>query len=63
MGRPAATEDQKGPSTALGADLAKKLSVFNLSVEEYEFVKQGMSDVGAGKSLEVEPEAYTQNNQ
>ena len=54
------TEDQKA-LYALGAELAKKLSVFNLSVEEYEFVKQGMSDVGAGKKLEVEPEAYTQN--
>jgi FKBP-type peptidyl-prolyl cis-trans isomerase FkpA len=54
------TEDQKA-LYALGADLAKKLSVFNLSAEEYEFVKQGMTDAAAGKKLEAEPEAYTQN--
>ena len=54
------TEDQK-TLYALGADLAKKLSVFNLSAEEYEFVKQGMTDAAAGKKLEAEPEAYKQN--
>jgi FKBP-type peptidyl-prolyl cis-trans isomerase FkpA len=54
------TEDQKA-LYALGADLAKKLSVFNLSAEEYEFVKQGITDAAAGKKLEAEPEAYTQN--
>jgi FKBP-type peptidyl-prolyl cis-trans isomerase FkpA len=54
------TEDQK-TLYALGADLAKKLSVFNLSTDEYEFVKQGMTDAAAGKNLTAEPEAYTQN--
>jgi FKBP-type peptidyl-prolyl cis-trans isomerase FkpA len=54
------TEDQK-TLYALGADLAKKISIFELSVEEYEFVKQGMTDVAAGKKLEAEPEAYQQN--
>jgi FKBP-type peptidyl-prolyl cis-trans isomerase FkpA len=54
------TEDQK-TLYALGADLAKRLSVFNLSAEEYEFVKQGMTDVAAGNKLTAEPEAYKQN--
>jgi FKBP-type peptidyl-prolyl cis-trans isomerase FkpA len=54
------TEDQKA-LYALGADLAKKLSVFNLSAEEYEFVKQGMTDAAAGNKLAAEPEAYNQN--
>jgi FKBP-type peptidyl-prolyl cis-trans isomerase FkpA len=54
------TEDQK-TLYALGADLAKKLSVFNLSIDEYEFIKQGMTDAAAGKKLTAEPEAYTQN--
>ena len=54
------TDDQK-TLYALGADLAKRLSVFNLSTEEFEFVKQGMTDVAAGNKLEAEPEAYTQN--
>ena len=54
------TEDQK-TLYALGVDLAKKLSVFNLSADEYDFVKQGMTDAAAGKKLAAEPEAYTQN--
>jgi FKBP-type peptidyl-prolyl cis-trans isomerase FkpA len=54
------TEDQK-TLYALGVDLAKKLSVFSLSADEYEFVKQGMTDAAAGKKLAAEPEAYTQN--
>jgi FKBP-type peptidyl-prolyl cis-trans isomerase FkpA len=54
------TEDQK-TLYALGVDLAKKLSVFNLSADEYDFVKQGMMDAATGKKLAAEPEAYTQN--
>ncbi len=54
------TEDQKA-LYALGADLAKKLSIFDLSADEFEFVKQGMSDAIAGKKLEAEPEAYQQS--
>ena len=54
------TEDQK-TLYALGADLANRLSVFNLSAEEYEFVKQGMTDFAAGNKLTAEPEAYKQN--
>jgi FKBP-type peptidyl-prolyl cis-trans isomerase FkpA len=54
------TEDQK-TLYALGADLAKRLSVFSLSAEEYEFVKQGLTDAAAGNKLEAEPEAYQQN--
>ena len=53
------TEDQK-TLYALGALLTKQLSVFNLSVDEYEYVQQGMSDAAAGKTLAAEPEAYKQ---
>ncbi len=54
------TDDQK-TLYALGVHLTKQLSVFNLSTEEYEFVKQGMTDAAAGKTLAAEPEAYMQN--
>jgi FKBP-type peptidyl-prolyl cis-trans isomerase FkpA len=54
------TDDQK-TLYALGVHVTKQLSVFNLSAEEYEFVKQGMTDVVAGKKLIAEPEAYGQN--
>jgi FKBP-type peptidyl-prolyl cis-trans isomerase FkpA len=52
-------EDQK-TLYALGAILAKQLSVFNLSVDEYDFIQQGMLDVVAGKTLAAEPDAYMQ---
>lgn len=52
-------EDQK-TLYALGAILAKQLSVFNLSVDEYDFIQQGMTDAAAGKTLAAEPEAYMQ---
>jgi FKBP-type peptidyl-prolyl cis-trans isomerase FkpA len=54
------TEDQK-TIYALGALLTQQLSIFNLSVEEYEFVQQGMTDAAAGKKLTMEPESYIQN--
>ncbi len=54
------TDDQK-TLYALGVHMTKQLSIFNLSVEEYEFVKQGMTDAAAGKALVAEPEAYMQN--
>jgi len=54
------TEDQK-TLYALGALLTKQLSVFNLSVDEYEYVQQGITDAAAGKKLAAEPEAYKQN--
>jgi len=53
------TEDQK-TFYALGALMTKQLSVFNLSVEEYEFVQQGITDAAAGKTLAADPEAYKQ---
>lgn len=53
------TEDQK-VLYSLGASLAKNLSVFNLSTEEYAYVQQGINDAAAGKKLEAEPEAYQQ---
>ncbi len=54
------TDEQK-TLYALGVHMARQLSIFNLSVEEYEFVKEGMTDVAAGKKLIAEPEAYGQN--
>jgi len=53
-------EDQK-TLYALGVDLARKISFFYLSVEEYEYVKQGMTDVATGKKLDAEPGPYMEN--
>lgn len=57
---PPQTEDQKA-LYALGVHMARQLSVFNLSAEEFEFVKEGITDLAAGKKLIAEPEAYGQN--
>ena len=54
------TEDQK-TLYALGVHMSRQLAVFNLSAEEYEFVKEGITDAAAGKKLIAEPEAYGQN--
>ena len=54
------TEDQK-TLYALGVHMTRQLAVFNLSPEEYEFVKEGITDAAAGKKLIAEPEAYGQN--
>jgi FKBP-type peptidyl-prolyl cis-trans isomerase FkpA len=54
------TEDQK-TLYAIGVLMSKQLSVFNFSVEEYEFVQQGITDAAAGKTLAADPEAYKQN--
>jgi FKBP-type peptidyl-prolyl cis-trans isomerase FkpA len=54
------TEDQK-TLYALGVVITKQLSVFDLSAEEYEFVKAGINDAASGKKLIVEPEAYAKN--
>jgi FKBP-type peptidyl-prolyl cis-trans isomerase FkpA len=53
------TEDQKA-FYALGVHMTRQMYMFNLSAEEYEFVKQGITDVAAGKKLIAEPEAYGQ---
>jgi FKBP-type peptidyl-prolyl cis-trans isomerase FkpA len=54
------TEDQK-TLYALGVHMTRQLAVFNLSAEEYEFVKEGIADAAAGKKLIAEPEAYGQS--
>lgn len=54
------TDDQK-TLYALGVIVTKQLAVFNLSIDEYEFVKQGLTDAAAGKTLAAEPEAFKQN--
>ena len=53
------TEDQK-TLYALGVHMTRQLGIFNLSAEEIEFVKQGMTDVIAGAPLAAEPESYMQ---
>ncbi|PKN17399.1 MAG: peptidylprolyl isomerase [Deltaproteobacteria bacterium HGW-Deltaproteobacteria-6] len=53
------TEDQK-TLYALGVHMARQMAMFNLSAEEVEYVKEGMTDVAAGKKLIAEPEAYGQ---
>jgi len=51
------TEDQK-TLYALGAHMTRQLSIFNLTAEEFEFVKEGVADAASGKKLAAEPEAY-----
>lgn len=53
------TDDQK-TLYALGALMSKQLSIFNLSVDEFEFVMQGAKDVVANKKLIADPEDYKQ---
>jgi FKBP-type peptidyl-prolyl cis-trans isomerase FkpA len=57
---PPQTEDQK-TLYALGVHMARQMAVFNLSAEEVEFVKEGMTDAATGKKLIAEPEVYGQN--
>lgn len=57
---PPQTEDQK-TLYSLGVHMARQMAVFNLSAEEVEFVKEGITDATAGKKLIAEPEAYEQN--
>jgi FKBP-type peptidyl-prolyl cis-trans isomerase FkpA len=45
---------------AIGAVVAKQLSVFNFTPAELTQVKRGFDDVLGGKKLSVEPEAYQQ---
>ena len=45
---------------AIGAVVAKQLSVFNLTPAELAHVKRGLDDAMAGKKLAIEPEAYQQ---
>jgi FKBP-type peptidyl-prolyl cis-trans isomerase FkpA len=51
------TEDQK-TLYALGLLVSRSLSVFNLTPDELEFVKQGLTDAAAGKTPAVELGAY-----
>jgi FKBP-type peptidyl-prolyl cis-trans isomerase FkpA len=51
------TEDQK-TLYALGLLVSRSLSVFNLTPDEMEFVKQGLTDAAAGKTPAVELGAY-----
>jgi len=57
---PPETQEQK-VLYALGVHMARQLSVFGLSAEEFAFVKEGMRDLAAGKKLLAEPEAYGQS--
>jgi len=54
---PPKTEEQK-TLYAIGIALFRTLSVFNLSPTELEFVKQGLTDAGTGKMLEVDLGVY-----
>jgi FKBP-type peptidyl-prolyl cis-trans isomerase FkpA len=54
------TEEQK-TLYALGVIITKQLSVFDLTAEEYDFVKMGINDAAAGKKLVVLPEDYGKN--
>jgi FKBP-type peptidyl-prolyl cis-trans isomerase FkpA len=50
------TEEQKA-FYAMGVNINKQLSVFDMSPEELKLVQQGMSDAAAGKKLAVDPDA------
>jgi len=54
------TEDQK-TLYALGVYMTRQLAVFNLTAEEYEFVKEGIADAASGKKLTADPDAYGQS--
>jgi FKBP-type peptidyl-prolyl cis-trans isomerase FkpA len=54
------TDEQK-TLYALGVIITKQLAVFDLSKDEYEFVKMGINDAAAGKKLAVTPEDYGKN--
>jgi len=56
------TEDQK-TVYAIGLALAKTISVFNLTPDEFALVKQGLSDAFEGKKSEVELTAYNEKIQ
>ena len=43
---------------AIGANLARSLTVFNLTAEEFEQVKQGLLDTQAGRKIDFEVGAY-----
>jgi FKBP-type peptidyl-prolyl cis-trans isomerase FkpA len=51
------TEDQK-TLYAVGLVVSRSLSVFNLSPDELEFVKQGLTDAVTGKKPDVDLSAY-----
>ncbi len=56
------TEEEK-TLYAIGLMVSRSLAVFNLTSEELEFVKQGLSDVNAGKKPAVELSAYNEKVQ
>lgn len=56
------TEEQK-TFYAVGLAMAKSLTVFNLTPDEFEFVKQGLTDAQSGKKPAVELGAYTEKVQ
>lgn len=51
------TDDQKS-LYAVGVIMARQLSIFSLTPQELELVKQGMTDASNGKPLAVDVEAY-----
>lgn len=56
------TEEQK-TLYAVGLAMAKSLTVFNLTPDEFEFVKQGLTDAQSGKKPELELSTYTEKVQ
>jgi FKBP-type peptidyl-prolyl cis-trans isomerase FkpA len=56
------TDDQK-TLYSLGQIMARQISVFNLSPDELELVKQGLSDGVTGKTAQVDADAFQANIQ
>lgn len=59
---PPKTEEQK-TLYSIGLIVARQLSVFDLTPEELDVVKQGLSDATTGKKTEVEIAAYSEKVQ
>ena len=55
---PGMTEEQK-TLYAVGLSISRSLAVFELSANEFDFVKRGLTDSQTGKKSEVELSAYT----
>lgn len=59
---PPKTEEQK-TLYAIGLVVSRSIDVFNLSPEELEFVKQGLTDASTGKKPEVDLSSYNEKVQ
>ena len=55
---PQALTDAQKTLYAIGLTMSRSVAVFDLSAEEFEYVKRGLIDAQTGKKLEVDPASY-----